>query len=99
MLDYTDISSKVEDVKNALNSLYELVYSQYDGIFQGEDAEKYQRMLQDIKSADRCLNEVDDINDRLSDAFEDKLRDAYMDLKEKVINSKTNKSKDDDWER
>ena len=72
---------------------------QYDGIFQGEDAEKYQRMLQDIKSADRCLNEVDDINDRLSDAFEDKLRDAYMDLKEKVINSKTNKSKDDDWER
>ena len=99
MSDYTDISSKIEDIKNALNSLYELVYSQYDGIFQGEDAEKYQRMLQDIKSADRCLNEVDDINDRLSDAFEDKLRDAYMDLKEKVINSKTNKSKDDDWER
>ena len=73
MADYTDISSKVEDVKNALNSLYELVYSQYDGIFQGEDAEKYQRMIQDIRSADRCLNEVNDINDRLSDAFEENL--------------------------
>lgn len=73
MLDYTDISSKIEDVKNALNNLYELVYSQYDGIFQGEDAKKYQRMLQDIKSADRCLNEVNDINDRLSDAFEESL--------------------------
>lgn len=73
MLDYTDISSKVEDVKNALNSLYELAYGQYDGIFQGKDAEKYQRMLQDIKSADRCLNEVNDINDRLSDVFEENL--------------------------
>ena len=71
MLDYTDISSKVEDVKNALNSLYELVYSQYDGIFQGEDAEKYQRMLQDIKSADRCMNEANDLNNRLSDVFEE----------------------------
>lgn len=99
MLDYTDISSKVEDVKNALDSLYELVYSQYDGIFQGENAEKYQRMIQGIKDADKYLNEVNDINDRLSDAFEAKLHDAYMDLKEKVINSKTNKSKDDDWER
>lgn len=67
MLDYTDISSKVEDVKNALNSLYELVYSQYDDIFQGEDAEKYQRMIQDIRGADRCMNEVNDINDRLSE--------------------------------
>lgn len=73
MLDYTDISSKVEDVKNALNSLYELVYSQYDGIFQGEDAKKYQRMLQDIKSADRCMNEINDINDRLADVFEENL--------------------------
>lgn len=70
MLDYTDISSKVEDVKNALNSLYELVYGQYDGIFQGKDAKKYQRMIQSIKSADRCMNEANDINDRLSDAFE-----------------------------
>lgn len=73
MLDYTDISSKVEDVKDALNSLYELVYSQYDGIFQGEDAEKYQRMIQGIKSADRCMDEVNDINDRLSDVFEENL--------------------------
>ncbi len=73
MLDYTDISSKVEDVKNALNSLYELVYSQYDGIFQGEDVEKYQRMLQNIKSADRCLSEVDELNNRLSDVFEQNL--------------------------
>lgn len=61
MLDYTDISSKVEDVKNALNGLYELVYGQYSGIFQGEDAEKYQRMIQCIKSADRCMNEVNDM--------------------------------------
>ena len=73
MLDYTDITSKIADVKNALNSLYELAYSQYDGIFQGEDAEKYQRMLQDIKNADRCLIEVNDINDRLSDVFEENL--------------------------
>ena len=73
MLDYTDIASKAEDVKNALNSLYELVYSQYDGIFQGEDAEMYQRMLQDIRSADRCMNEVNDLNDRLSDVFEENL--------------------------
>ena len=73
MLDYTDITSKVEDVKNALNSLYELAYSQYDGIFQGEDAEKYQRMLQDIKAADRCMNEVNGLNDRLSDVFEGNL--------------------------
>ena len=73
MLDYTDISSKVEDIKNALNSLYELVYSQYDDIFQGEDAERYQRMLQDIKGADRCMDEVNDINDRLSDVFEENL--------------------------
>lgn len=73
MLDYTDITSKVEDVKNALNSLYELVYGQYDGIFQGEDAEKYQRMLQDIKGADRCMNEVDELNNRLSDVFEENL--------------------------
>ncbi len=73
MLDYTDISSKVEDVKDALNSLYELVYGQYDGIFQGEDAEKYQRMIQDIKGADRCMNEVDELNNRLSDAFEENL--------------------------
>ena len=73
MLDYTDISSSVEDVKNALNSLYELVYSQYDGVFQGEDAKKYQRMLQGIKSADRCMNEVDELNNRLSDVFEENL--------------------------
>ena len=92
MLDYTDISSKVEDVKNALNSLYELVYSQYDGVFQVEYQRiLYQRMLQDIRSADRCMNEVDDLNNRLSDIFEDKLRDAYMNLKENVINRKTNK--------
>lgn len=73
MLDYTDIKSKIEDVKIALNSLYELVYSQYDDIFQGEDAEKYQRMLQDIKGANRCMDEVNDINDRLSDVFEENL--------------------------
>ncbi len=73
MLDYTDISSKVEDVRNALDSLYNLVYSQYDGIFQGEDAEKYQRMLQNIKSIDKYINEVNDLNERLSDVFEENL--------------------------
>lgn len=73
MSDYTDISSKVEDIQNALDSLYELIYTQYDGIFQGKDAEKYQRMLQDIKSADRCLTEVDELNAWLSDAFEENL--------------------------
>lgn len=73
MLDYTDIPSKVDDVQNALDSLYNLIYSQYDGIFQGEDAEKYRRMLQSIKSADRCINEVNNLNDRLSDVFEENL--------------------------
>ncbi len=73
MLDYTDISSKIEDVQNALDSLYNLIYSQYDNIFQGKDAEKYQRMLQDIRSADRCMNEVNELNDRLSDVFEENL--------------------------
>lgn len=73
MLDYTDISSKIDDAKNALNSLYELVYGQYDGVFQGEDAEKYQRMIQDIRRADRCMNEVDELNNRLSDVFEESL--------------------------
>ncbi len=73
MLDYTDISSKVEDIKNTLSSLYELVYSQYDGIFQGEDEKKYQRMIQDIRRADRCMNEVDELNNKLSDAFEENL--------------------------
>ena len=28
MLDYTDIASKIEDVKEALDSLYNLVYTQ-----------------------------------------------------------------------
>ena len=73
MLDYTDISIKVEDIQNALDNLYELIYIQYDGIFQGKYAEKYQRMLQNIKSADRCLTEVDELNDRLSDVFEENL--------------------------
>ena len=73
MLDYTDISIKIEDVQNALDNLYNFVYDQYDGIFQGKDAEKYQRMLQDIRSADRCLTEVDELNARLSDVFEENL--------------------------
>lgn len=73
MSDYTDISSKIEDVQNALDSLYNLIYTQYDGIFQGKYAEKYQRMLQDIKSADRCLTDVDELNARLSDVFETNL--------------------------
>ena len=73
MLDYTDISSKIEGVQNALDSLYDLIYTQYNGIFQGKYVEKYQRMLQDIKSADRCLTEVDELNARLSDVFEENL--------------------------
>lgn len=73
MLDYTDIPSKVEDIKNALDRLYNFVYGQYDGIFQGEDAEKYSRMLQSIRGADRCMNEVNKLNDRLSDVFEENL--------------------------
>jgi hypothetical protein len=73
MPDYTDISSKIEDIPNDLDNLYDLIYTQYDGIFQGKDAEKYQRMLQDIKSADSCLIEVDELNAWLSDAFEENL--------------------------
>ncbi len=52
-----------------MDRLYNFVYGQYDGIFQGEDAEKYSRMLQCIRGADRYLNEVNDINDRLSDGI------------------------------
>ena len=96
MLDYTDISSKVEDIKTALDSLYKLVYSQYDNIFQGKDAEKYQRMLQGIKSADRCMNEVNELNDRLSGVFENAFEEKFG---EKMVNGKTNKSKDDDWQK
>ena len=70
MLDYTDIPSKIEDVQNALDSLYNLIYGQYDGIFQG--------CVGLDKESKRNAN-------RLSDAFEDILRDAYMDLKEKII--------------
>lgn len=70
MLDYTDISGKIEDVKRALDSLYNLIYGQYNGIFDWENDERYQRMLQKIRGADRCLNEANDLNDRLSDAFE-----------------------------
>ena len=73
MLNYTDIPSKIEDVQNALDSLYDLIYSQYNNTFQGEDAEKYQRMLQDIQNADRLIDEVDDINNRLSNVFEENL--------------------------
>lgn len=71
MLDYTDIASKIEDVKEALDSLYTLAYTQYDNIFQGEDAAKYQKLLSDIKSADRCMNEANELNNRLSDVFEE----------------------------
>lgn len=70
MKDYTDISSKIEDIQNDLASLYDLVYSQYNGIFQEKDLEKFQKMLQGIMSADRCMDEVNDLNDRLSDVFE-----------------------------
>ena len=73
MLDYTDIPSKVDEIKNALDSLYNFVYGQYNGIFQGEDAEKYSRMLQSIRGADRCMNEVNELNTRLSDVFEENL--------------------------
>ena len=77
MLDYTDITSKIEDVKSALDSLYNLVYSQYDGIFQGGDAEKYQKMIQDIKEAGRYMNEANELNNRLSDVFEENLDRLY----------------------
>ena len=71
MADYTDISSKVQDVEDDLNRLYDLVYSQYDDIFQGKDAEKYRRMIQGIESAKRCMGEVNDLNAKLSDVFEE----------------------------
>lgn len=73
MPDYTDIESKIEDADNALDSLYNLIYSQYDNVFSGDDQKKYLRMLDAIKSAGRCLNEVSEINIVLSDKFEDEL--------------------------
>ena len=77
MLDYTDISSKVEDAQNALDSLYNLIYGQYDGVFKGKDADDYQRMLQNIRNVDKCLNEINEINNRLSDVFEENLDRIY----------------------
>ena len=73
MLDYTDIESKIEDANNALDSLYNLIYSQYDNIFSGDDGKKYLRMLTSIKCASLCLAEVSEINVLLSDKFEDEL--------------------------
>lgn len=73
MLNYTDISSRIEDIQNSLDNLYDLIYHQYTDIFQGKYAEKYLRMLQDIRSADRCMNEVNELNARLSDVFEENL--------------------------
>lgn len=46
MLDYTDISSKIEDIKNAIDNLYNLIYRQYDGFFKkrcGEISENASR--------------------------------------------------------
>lgn len=72
MLDYTDIESKIEDANNELDHLYNLIYSQYDSVFSGEDAKKYVRMLDAIKSASRCLDEVSEINAILSEKLEEK---------------------------
>lgn len=44
-----------------------------DGVFKGKDADNYQKMLQNIKNADEYLNEVNEINNRLSDVFEENL--------------------------
>ena len=82
MLDYTNISSKIEDVKNALNDLDELVYSQYNGIFEGVDDIIYERIRELIQSAHRYMDIVDCHNNRLSDAFEEKLHGVYMTLEE-----------------
>lgn len=67
--DYSDISNKIDEAKDALAFLYDLVYHEYDGVFEGKDAEEYQRMLQGIRNADKCLDEINEINDRLYDAF------------------------------
>ena len=72
MLDYTDIESKIEDANNELDHLYNLIYGQYDNVFSGEDAKKYVRMLDAIKSASRCLDEVSEINTILSEKLEEK---------------------------
>ncbi len=69
-MDYTDIESKIEDVNNALDSLYNLIYNQYNGVFSGTDNDKLLRMLDAIKAASRCMDEVSKINTSLSDKFE-----------------------------
>lgn len=72
MLDYTDIESKIEDANNELDHLYNLIYGQYDNVFSGEDGKKYVRMLDAIKSASRCLDEVSEMNAILSEKLEEK---------------------------
>ena len=75
-MDYTDIESKIEDANNALDSLYNLIYGQYNGVFSGTDNDKLLRMLNAIKGASRCMDEVSELNTSLSDRFEEMLHDV-----------------------
>ncbi len=70
-MDYTDIESKIEDTNNALDSLYNLIYREYNGVFSGTDNDKLLRMLDAIRAASRCMNEVSELNTSLSDRFEE----------------------------
>lgn len=74
-MDYTDIESKIEDTNNALDSLYNLIYGQYNGVFSGADNDKLLRMLDAIKAASAMLDEVSELNTSLSDRFEGMLHD------------------------
>ena len=70
-MDYTDIESKIEDANNALDSLYSLIYREYNGVFSGADNDKLLRMFDAIKAANRCMNEVSELNISLSDRLEE----------------------------
>lgn len=72
MTDYTDIKGKIEDIQSALSSLDELIRSQYEDVFENAEIYKftYAQLLKDIKAADYQLQLANDLNDRLSDEFE-----------------------------
>lgn len=72
MTDYTDIKEKIEDIQSALSNLDELIRGQYEDVFSEREIDKftYAELLKDIDAAYYQLQLANDLNDRLSDEFE-----------------------------
>jgi len=78
VIDYTEIPNKIEDISSAINSLYNLVSYWYNDIFLGEDEAEYQRLLRDINRAHTIVNEVGELNNRLSRVLEESLASGRL---------------------